>query len=389
MDITVFLKNIFSMILLALIFIMINYYISKNIYTSISHYFSSLSKRIFYYIFWTISLCYVIATFGKNLLPHYLFLSLLTIGCFYLGVLYYLILFLPIFALIKFIYKKLNPKSIRLKGFLKAIYLNGVFVFIIIGIIISLGYFNSRNIKNTIYNIDISKPSNIDNLKIVFLSDVHLGIGINDKEFFKLIDKINKENADLVLLGGDFFDESTPKEYIKKLKEGLSNIKSKYGVYGVIGNHEYQYGTVEEIKSNYDSIHLLIDEYIKIEDIYLVGRNDFSSTDINYLRKNLDDVISNVDKNKPIIVLDHKPLDSDLNIKNNVDLQLSGHTHNGQFFINQVLVDLMYPYRYGLYKINDFNLIVSSGYGTWGPPIRVASNSEFVIVNINFKNKHN
>ncbi|GAA0122515.1 MAG: metallophosphoesterase [Clostridium argentinense] len=389
MDITVFLKNIFSIILLALVFIMVNYYLSKKIYRSISNYFSSLSERIFYYIFWTISLCYVIATFGKDILPHYLFLSLLTIGCFYLGVLYYLILFLPIFALIKFMYKKFAPKSKRLKRFLKAIYLNGVFVFIIIGIIISLGYFNSRNIKTTNYNIDISKPSKINSLKVVFLSDVHLGIGINDKEFLKLIDKINNENADLVLLGGDFFDESTPKEYILKMKEGLSNIKSKYGVYAVIGNHEYQYGTVEEIKSNYDSINLLIDEYVKIEDIYLVGRNDFSSTDINCLRKNLDDVISNIDKSKPIIVLDHKPLDSDLNIKNNVDLQLSGHTHNGQFFINQVLVDLMYPYRYGLYTIDNFNIIVSSGYGTWGPPIRVASNSEFVTININFNNKLN
>jgi len=387
MDMTVFLKNIFSVILLALVFIMVNYYISKKIYTSISHYFSSLSERIFYYIFWTIALCYVIATFGKSILPYYLFLPLLTIGCFYLGVLYYLILFLPIFALIKFIYKKFAPKSERLRAFLRTIYLNGVFVFIIIGIIISLGYFNSRNIKTTIYNIDISKPSKLNNLKVVFLSDVHLGVGINDKDFFKLIDKINKENADLVLLGGDFFDESTPKEYIIKMKEGLANIKSKYGVYGIIGNHEYQYGTVEEIKSSYETINLLIDEYMKIEDIYIVGRNDFSSTDINYLRKDLSDVISNIDKSKPIILLDHKPLDSDLNIKSNVDLQLSGHTHNGQFFINQVLVDLMYPYRYGLHKIDDFNLIVSSGYGTWGPPIRVASNSEFIIINITFNNK--
>ena len=183
-----------------------------------------------------------------------------------------------------------------------------------------------------------------------------------------------------MLLAGDTFDDRDI-TILKKQKETLKAIRTKYGVYGVLGNHEYYSGNLDEmIKTFHEAnIEILRDEVVEVAGVYLVGREDVRKT-----RKSLKELMHTVDLEKPVIVLDHQPVSLEEARESGVDLQLSGHTHRGQFFPNQLITKRMYEVDYGYLAKEDLQVIVSSGYGTWGPPVRIGSQSEIVDIKIKF-----
>ena len=128
-----------------------------------------------------------------------------------------------------------------------------------------------------------------------------------------------------------------------------------------------------------EGIIVLRDEYKLVDNsFYVVGRDDVSISRIKSKRKDLKDIINNVDKNKPIIVIDHNPSSMNESLESNIDLQVSGHTHKGQLAPFNLIVKGIFEDYYGYMKKNNFNIVVSSGYGTWGPPLRIGSRSEIV-----------
>ncbi|AQS58149.1 metallophosphoesterase [Desulforamulus ferrireducens] len=255
-------------------------------------------------------------------------------------------------------------------------FIMGCYVLILLAII--YGVVHAKDIKIQPYEIAI--PKKAKDLHVVLLSDVHIDSAKSKNYVDKMVRDINALKPDLVLLAGDTFDDRDINT-LKKEKVTLQGIQATYGVYGVLGNHEYYSGNLDEMINIFReaNIRILRDEVIEVAGVYLVGREDFRKK-----RKSLKELLQNVDPSKPIILLDHQPVALDEARDNGVDLQLSGHTHRGQFFPNQLITKRIYEVDYGYLAKDNLQVIVSSGYGTWGPPVRIGTQSEIVDIKIKF-----
>jgi hypothetical protein len=217
--------------------------------------------------------------------------------------------------------------------------------------------------------------------------DIHLS-PINDEKFLSnIVEKINSLNPDIVLFPGDIVDDKA--EVLRRLNIGKSfkKIKSKYGVFASNGNHEFINGVEDADRfMRENGIEVLRDTIVMIDDAFIIsGREDRSINNFtNKNRKSLDSIINGVDRSYPIILLDHTPVNLDHARKNGIDLQLSGHTHHGQMWPANIITNLIYEISWGYKKIENTQYYVTSGAGTWGPPVRTGSRSEIVNIKINF-----
>ena len=253
----------------------------------------------------------------------------------------------------------------------------GCYVLIFIAII--YGGVHAKEIKLQPYEIVI--PKKASDLHVVMLADIHIDSAKGSNYVDKMVQDINALQPDLVLLAGDTFDDRDITT-LKKQKETLKAIRAKYGVYGVLGNHEYYSGNLDEMVKTFQeaNIKILRDEVVEAAGVYLVGREDAHKK----TRKSLKELMHTVNLEKPIILLDHQPVTLEEARENGVDLQLSGHTHRGQFFPNQLITKRIYEIDYGYLAKGDLQVIVSSGYGTWGPPVRIGTQSEIVDIKMKF-----
>ena len=166
----------------------------------------------------------------------------------------------------------------------------------------------------------------------------------------------------------------------------FSNLKAKYGTFATLGNHDILTKSEDEIvrilKEN--SITVLRDEATLINNsFYIIGRDDITiSRFTNKPRASLENLTKNLDKSKPLIVVDHNPKYLNESLDANIDLQLSGHTHKGQIAPGNIVTNKLFEVHYGYLKKDNLNVVVSSGYGTWGPPVRLGSKSEIVQINL-------
>jgi len=222
-----------------------------------------------------------------------------------------------------------------------------------------------KNIR--IYSDNIKK-----NYNFIFISDIHLGSN-SINHFKRILKKINTLDYDFILIGGDLIDSSSFE--IKKLSI-LNKINKP--IFFVTGNHEYYISRYKEKLSkldNYNINYLKNDKFI-FQDLNIIGVDDNIKNE-----QKIEIVKKLIDKSKFNIALLHKPSIWD-EIKNNTNLMISGHTHNGQIFPFNFLVRIQFKYKYGLYKHNFSNLYVSSGSGCWGPKMRLGSFNEIVSVSI-------
>jgi len=213
-------------------------------------------------------------------------------------------------------------------------------------------------------------------LTIAVASDVHLGSIIRKNRLKKYVELLNKQNADVILFAGDLIDHSIRPVIEQKMDEELRSLKARYGVYAIFGNHEY-YGKVEKAMDFYarSGIKLLRDTAVIIDNRFvLIGRDDISQ----HRRKPLEVILEGISANLPKILLEHNPAKMKDAQDNNIDLQLSGHTHNGQIFPINLMVKKIYQLAYGHEKIGKTNYYVSSGLGLWAAPVRIGTQSEIV-----------
>ena len=275
-----------------------------------------------------------------------------------------------------------------IRKILSAVYAKGITVVVLSFLFIVYGVINASDIVITEYNIDIPNGrGNVDGLNIVMFSDTHMGTTINEKEVDEIVEKVNNINPDIIFLCGDIFDEGTSDGLKEYASNAFKNFKSKYGAFYITGNHEYysgiSNGMIDCIKDA--GITVLSNEYYLVDNrFYVVGRPDqMILKEEGGERKELSEVLEDVDKEIPIIVLDHRPVGTKEAKDNGVDLQLSGHTHSGQIFPINFLSALSNDVNYGYVKDDNYNIIVTSGCGTWGVPIRIGSSTEIVNIKVN------
>ncbi len=255
--------------------------------------------------------------------------------------------------------------------------------------ILVIGTFFARSPKVRTYQIHINKPMQSEGpLRIAFLSDLHIGSLVSTANIDVLAERVNQQNPDIILLGGDLIDNSLHLISRHDFLDQMRRLKAPLGVYAVLGNHELVNTTPEEMNAFLEiaGIRLLQDEQIDFGSFILVGRNEHQtqySRQIERLTPKA--LIETINQKKPVIVMQHQPADlaclSDLGI----DVALAGHTHRGQLFPLHLLQKRQYAQvsRYKTY--NQLHSLISDGYGTWGPPIRIGSRSEIVMVELSGK----
>ena len=253
----------------------------------------------------------------------------------------------------------------------------------ITGIALIVGNYKFNHPKIVTLNLTSDKPTQHKKLKIVAVSDIHLGISIDKKDLQGYVKLINEQHPDIVLLAGDVSDRSIVPLIRQKMDEEFRAIKAPLGVYAINGNHdlyaETPNATAEFLKKV--GVKVLIDDVSLVDNsFYVVGREDRS----NHKRKNLSEILNGLDKSRIMILLDHQPFHLEDAEQNNIDLQISGHTHDGQFFPGHYFVGRMFENGYGYLKKNKTHYYVSSGLGIWGPQYRIGTQSELVVINFSY-----
>lgn len=377
------------MIIFLLIYVLANYYVGVRGYKAFNKVIPFISARLFWILFWITAFSYIISMLGRNFIPSYIRNPFTIIGVFWMAALFYLILLLPIVDLLRYLFHKTPYSSTGFGNSLSLLYSNGLTVFIIIAVLLVYGIYNaSHPIVNT-YDITLSKKnSQLSQLKAVMVSDIHLDSGVSRKKLLEMVEKINSLNPDIVFLCGDIIDENTSQTSREFLPSALRDLKADYGVYAVSGNHDYYSVGNEKMKDYFKkaNVTLLTDEAVSISNkFYILGRNDIATErSSNAKRLTIENILSQPHDPLPVILLDHQPISVDEAKAAEVDLQLSGHTHQGQFFPNNFITKKTFVSDFGHYTDGNYNMIVSSGYGTWGPPIRIGTKSEIVEINISF-----
>lgn len=232
------------------------------------------------------------------------------------------------------------------------------------------------------YNVSLGRK--IDGgLEAVFISDMHVGTAIKKKNLERLTDTVNEINPDIILLGGDIFDESTSSKEIGYTCKAFSRMKPLYGIYYISGNHDADIYNEYIPELEQAGIKIIDDEvYLVDEKFYIAGRRDGGMLNSAKERMGVGRLLDKADKDYPVIMLDHRPEYFDEDTGKGIDLLLCGHTHNGQIFPGTLFISIFNDLAYGHEKHNGTDVIVSSGYGVWGFPIRSGSRSELVSIHI-------
>lgn len=265
------------------------------------------------------------------------------------------------------------------------------------------GIVNAQNLKVTTYDVTVDKSSKQDELNVVLIADLHLGYSVGVKQMERMVNKINELQPDVVVVAGDIFDNEFSAIYNPvRLAEILRGINSKYGVYAVYGNHDIEEDIlcgftfsdddvtqVTSIKEMDDFIEncgftFLYDEAILInDDFYIYGRPDEERPNFgNDSRLEAEKTTEGLDLSKLIICVDHEPHDQKKLSAAGVDVDLNGHTHAGQLFPGNIIINFFWDIAYGYKNFDGMHNIVTSGVGLFGPNMRTFTKAEIAQVKI-------
>ena len=251
----------------------------------------------------------------------------------------------------------------------------GVILLLFLG---NIKYHNKRRIH---FNIETSKLSPQQKpIRVVGISDLHLGYTIGPDELEEWVQIINAENPDIVVIGGDLIDNNVKLVEHMKLDKILRKIEAPLGVYACLGNHEYIAGVEESIEFHEKSnITVLRDTSITVADNFtLTGRDDIHNPN----RKPLSAIVNGVDNGNFKLLLDHQPSNLKDAENQKIDLQFSGHTHYGQIYPITFIVEAMFENPHGMIEKGLTKIYVSSGLGIWGGKFRLGTQSEYVVFDI-------
>lgn len=325
------------------------------------------------------------------------------ISTYWIGIMLYSLLYVVLFDLLRLIAKHTKLKNTLLFSRGSVISIGSVVVACAVATCL-YGIFNARNIKVNEYSVTVNKSCGSDkHLKAVLVADLHMGYAIGVDHITNMVEKINQQDADIVIIAGDIFDNSYDgMDDPEGIKAQLRSIKSKYGVYAVYGNHDidekilmgftFDWGGKQlhnEKMTNFMkecNIKLINDESVLINDeFYLVGRRDTDKPGTeNGTRAEISELTKDLDKTKPIFVLSHEPDELQKTADAGADIDFSGHTHDGQLFPGNLTIGLFWENPCGMIKKDNMYSIVTSGVGVYGTFMRVGTDAEICSVDIDF-----
>ncbi|MFC4775593.1 metallophosphoesterase [Paenibacillus sp. GCM10023252] len=332
-----------------------------------------------------IGLSYILGRIGQNkpiVRPAAQLLKL--IGSYWFAVIQYSVLVLPA--------ADLAAWMLKLAGAPKSMYIGliGTIVLALLSALLIRGSWNAWNPIVRTYRVTIPKGAGEPkSLRIGAASDLHLGTIVGNRHLRKLVSEMERMQPDLILLPGDVIDDDIRPFIHRRMGEVIGELKAPLGVYAVLGNHEYIGGHIAEYTAEMDAagIRVLQDEHVLIDDsFYLIGRKDRAAQGFRAGgRLSIAELLEEVPhKELPLVMMDHQPSDLTAAANLGIDLTLSGHTHRGQMMPNHLITRRIFEVDWGYLRKGNLHAIVSSGFGTWGPPIRIGSRSEIVEIIVDF-----
>lgn len=256
--------------------------------------------------------------------------------------------------------------------------------FIVLVAAFGYGSYMAYTPKVNTYSINIDKYYPED-LNVVMFSDTHFGYLSGIKHAQRLVKEVNALEPDLIIIPGDIIDDDLEIVEKKQIFNILNGLEARLGVYGSLGNHDKFRGELPQLITAIETanIEILYDEVVTIEGgLALIGRKDYSEGE----RLATEQLTSQLDQSMPMILLDHQPYEYAEAMQADVDLVVSGHTHRGQVMPGNLITNRLFENDWGYLQKGQLHTIVSSGYGFWGPPIRIGTQSEIVQIFIDFNN---
>jgi len=372
----------FSIVML--IYFSSNYYLFVRGLQALS--FSQSIKRWYIPVFWVVASLFVAGNFMERMYSSALSEWVYRIGSFWLAMMLYLgiaVFLIDLVRIANYFFHFLPPFTPLMKFRL------GLGVFGLASVIVIAGHINALWINVREIPLAIAKPvSGGKEVKVLMASDLHLGALIGERREKRLLEIVQEQKPDLVLLCGDLVDGEIAPVLRKNLGRHIQEIQTPLGVYAISGNHEY-IGGIDKTLPYLQSINIrvLLDEVVTLPNgIQLVGRNDYSGRGFSGNgRKELTELMVDVDRTKPVIVMNHQPYHLEEASKEQVDLHLSGHTHHGQLWPVNFVTKAIFELSWGYMKKENTHFYVSSGFGSWGPSVRVGNRPEVVIFKLKFE----
>lgn len=253
--------------------------------------------------------------------------------------------------------------------------------------IVCYGFYEALTIRTekiTIYSDRV--PSGTEGIKVLQISDVHVGLIVRGKRLQKIVDAIKKESPHILVSTGDLVDSTA--DGLEDAAEIFRSIQVPYGKYAVTGNHEFYAGIDKSLRfTEKAGFRVLRGDIADAGGIVIAGVDDHLRINDSDLRTSEKKLLNRIEKGKYIILLKHRP-ETDRQSVGLYDLQLSGHAHKGQIYPFSLLVRFMYPMLAGLYDVGDGSMVyVSRGSGTWGPPIRFLAPPEITVIELRHKTR--
>ncbi|KOP65122.1 phosphoesterase [Bacillus sp. FJAT-18019] len=355
-----------------LIYGLLVYYIGRSVWSWWGPGPSTALKWVYIVVLAVVSTSFISGRFFGNLTVLHI------LGSYWMAIFYVLIILLPLMHIVLWL---LSMTALRSDG-LKKMAVSVVLVLMVL--VIGFGTYNAYSPTVRAYDIQVDKDAgNMEKLNIVMASDMHFGVLSGKAHAKRMVKEINRLNPDLVLFPGDIIDDDLDAYLRQGIDRILTDIQAPYGVYASLGNHDRFKGEITELIAALEDsgMTVLYDEKTTVEGLTLVGRRD--KQDRN--RADLSTIMEGTDFSKPVFLLDHQPNALDQAQQQGVDLIVSGHTHRGQIFPAHLITKAIFENDWGYLQKGRMHSIVSSGYGFWGPPIRLGSRSEIVQIQVTFQ----
>ncbi|MDF9839177.1 MULTISPECIES: metallophosphoesterase [unclassified Paenibacillus] len=369
------LRMLLSGAVMLLVLGLVNFYIGYHLWVLLKDVLPGILAGVYWTVFMLIAFAYMIGMipWPKAVKPGARLFKV--IGSYYLACMEFAVITLPLTDLLYWV--------LGLMGFDRNAFTAdaGITLVVLLAVFLIWG---SRNAWSTVVRthpvrIDKSIGTSVP-LTVAVASDLHLGNIVGNRHLRKMVAEINRMKPDIILLAGDVLDDSIEPFIRNNMSLQMKQLKARYGVYAVLGNHEYYGGSIAQYTELMAGIGIKVlqDEVVEAGGVYIAGRKDKTAESMQGGRMSVSALLEGLDHSRPILMMDHQPTGFDIAAKAGVDVLLSGHTHRGQIAPNHWITRRLFELDWGYLLKDKLHVIVSSGYGTWGPPIRLASRSELI-----------
>lgn len=287
------------------------------------------------------------------------------------------VLVTDIFLLLNLIFGFIHHERLRSWKF------RSTYFFVLLGLstlIVICGVINFNTIRISEYSISVPEySSSIKKLRIAFVSDFHLEKTVPPVFVRRFVRKVNEENPDILLYGGDILEGSSGN--MNRYEKMLAGIHPPFGVYSVRGNHDRLAATEGNFFKRAGIVLLRDSVVVSVNGFSIAGREEAG----NHNRLSASAIASEAPDSLPLILLDHRPDEPDQISRTHADIAFSGHSHNGQLFPLNFYLKKVYQLSHGYMSKGNTQFFVSSGIRLWGPRVRTTGKSEIMIVNVDFK----